>query len=314
MTRGFGQIKNMSRKYTTYEVKKLVIELGFFPIFNEYVNCHTEITLLDIKGYKYTTKLHRLNESRLPVKFGKSNKFTHENIKLWLLYKDKKFRLVSNKFVMSNDHLKWECTECGKKWKATWGHVKHSTGCPICNNIRAVEKRRFKIEDLKKKLQIISPRIEILDDNYISNNVKLLCRCDCREEWEIDWKHLLRQRCCPKCSRKEAYKNNKWHNKTIADRNKSKWKNIPAIVYTILCFNSCESFYKIGITSNSVNRRFYNNRTMPYNFKIVDEIYTNLYEAVYLEDTLHNNNKEYSYNPLIKFEGYTECFSELIKI
>lgn len=47
---------------------------------------------------------------------------------------------------------------------------------------------------------------------------------------------------------------------------------------------------------------------MPYNYEV---LYT-LKEAsglVYsLEKKLHKDNKEYKYNPFIKFSGMTECF------
>ena len=47
---------------------------------------------------------------------------------------------------------------------------------------------------------------------------------------------------------------------------------------------------------------------------ILNEIQTNLYDAIYLEIKIHSLNKQYSYIPSIKFGGYTECFSHLVNL
>ena len=47
---------------------------------------------------------------------------------------------------------------------------------------------------------------------------------------------------------------------------------------------------------------------MPYNFNVLIEINTNLYDAILLERELLSLIKHLRYNPKIKFEGWTECF------
>ena len=47
---------------------------------------------------------------------------------------------------------------------------------------------------------------------------------------------------------------------------------------------------------------------MPYNYSIICEINTNLYDAVFLEKELHFMHIKNKYIPKICFEGYTECF------
>ena len=41
------------------------------------------------------------------------------------------------------------------------------------------------------------------------------------------------------------------------------------VFYIIKCWNSQECFYKVGITSYSVKRRYNSKRDMPYNYEII---------------------------------------------
>lgn len=113
---------------------------------------------------------------------------------------------------------------------------------------------------------------------------------------------------CPKC----ALSHGGLYNIAFAEYNKDEWLKIPAIVYTIYCNGNDESFFKIGITRRTTEKRFYSNCHMPYDFIVIEELYMNLYDAVYKEDELHNKHKEYEYRPKINFGGVTECFSCLI--
>ena len=88
-------------------------------------------------------------------------------------------------------------------------------------------------------------------------------------------------------------------------------KNGNAILYAIKCYNDCESFYKIGITSNDLQKRFQNRRAMPYSF---EELYLIEGKAGYIYDLevrLHSLLKSWSYKPSVRFRGYTECFSTI---
>lgn len=99
------------------------------------------------------------------------------------------------------------------------------------------------------------------------------------------------------------------YNKTNADKNKESWSNIDAIVYCIKISDGENAFYKVGITTRTTKERFAHN--MPYEYEIISEINTNLYNAVYLESKIHNMNRENTFEPDIKFGGWTECFSKL---
>lgn len=81
-------------------------------------------------------------------------------------------------------------------------------------------------------------------------------------------------------------------------------------VYVIYCFNDSESFIKIGKTSRSVSSRFNSKLKLPYNYFIIDSFtFITSSECSIKEKKLHNKYKKFKYNPINKFQGYTECFS-----
>lgn len=118
---------------------------------------------------------------------------------------------------------------------------------------------------------------------------------------------------CPKCSRNEAYTGNTYYNITLANRYKEKWLKIPCDLYVVKIYSDTEEFYKIGITSQIIARRFRVN-DLPYKVEELIILKLNRYSAVMLESKLHNMNIEYVYRPVNKFEGYTECFSNIENI
>lgn len=142
---------------------------------------------------------------------------------------------------------------------------------------------------------------------YKNNIDKVIIICPIHGEFVQEPLNHIESGGCLKCSR-ESHEGA--YNIKTAERNKEIWLEKPAKVYTIQCWNDDENFYKIGLTTTSIERRFRGN-AMPYRYRIIDVIYTNLYDAVYLENKMHEENK-HSYEPKLHFHGYTECFSSLV--
>jgi hypothetical protein len=116
----------------------------------------------------------------------------------------------------------------------------------------------------------------------------------------------LRGKGCAKCaSEASGFTRTKFKDKCIKNNNGL------GILYVLECFNDIERFFKIGITSTSIKKRYGGNVAMPYAYKVIDEI-IGAPEYIYdLETKLHQLNKENHYVPSIPFGGYaTECFKE----
>ena len=98
---------------------------------------------------------------------------------------------------------------------------------------------------------------------------------------------------------------------------RSKWvqsgKGCVGIFYILKCWGDEEEFYKVGITHQSLRKRYNNIKKMPYTFEIIKEIMDFDKSRIWnLEKAFIKNLKGYHYTPLIPFKGsITECFSQV---
>ena len=168
--------------------------------------------------------------------------------------------------------------------------------------------RLIKIYTLKTELtKFTKTNIYIIKLN-IKNNIKVAIICKSHGQFYQTPSDHLYGCGCKKCGKENLQGG---YNTTIADRNKVSWLTQDSYVYIIKCHSKEESFYKIGITIQKMNRRF-RGKFMPYDFEIIKLIKTNRYYAVFLEKDLHISQSYHKYKPLVKFGGSAnECFSEL---
>ena len=80
-------------------------------------------------------------------------------------------------------------------------------------------------------------------------------------------------------------------------------KNEPEI------FDEKEHFYKVGITSNSVTKRYNTKKLMPYDYEILMEAEIGMIDAYENESYLLQEYSKYKYIPKRKFNGKEECLS-----
>lgn len=301
----------MKPKHILEEVRQILLDSGYKLLSNDYKNCNQKLLCISPDGYKVMVRFGDFNKSgRTPTIFHKGNPYVVENIHRWLMVNNKSFTLLSKKYEHSHALLTWKCNIDGTIWDSKWDNIYRGKGCPVCGTKSASDKRRLSIDDVKSQLEKLNPSIEILSTQYINNNTALHCQCNiegCGYEWHPTWINLRKRHQCPECSKK----NKKVFNTTLAEENKTEWLNKPAVVYIIKCFNDIESFYKIGFTTRGVQERFGCKKSMPYNYEVINEMNMSLYDAIYIENKLHNENKDHSYKPNITFPGHTECFSKV---
>ena len=115
---------------------------------------------------------------------------------------------------------------------------------------------------------------------------------------------------CWECCKKEIKGGHGGLNLVTAERKKDEWENQQAYLYYIKMNSETENFYKIGITTQDLQRRFRNMTS--YSYEILNYVTTNLYEAVKLERSVLELTKDCKYMPAVRFDGYTECFSSTI--
>jgi len=301
----------MTRKKTNDEIKEILLNYNLKWVDKKYKNNTTPIICEDKDGYLVYVTINRLKANKIPAPFHKSNPYTIDNIKLFLSNNNTNIELISTEFIGSDSPLHCKCKICEHEWYPMWESLQQGSGCYKCSYAYRGNLCRFNIDYIKNELKIINPNIEIISNKYetAKTTLRLKCKID-GYEWNADWNRIHQGYGCPRCSYDKMYGS---YNKTIANRHIEEWLKEKAIIYIINCYNNNENFYKIGITTRSTKERFCRTKEMPYNYKIVLEICTNLYDAVYLEQELHYDNKNYKYEPLIHFEGHTECFSKIHK-
>ena len=186
-------------------------------------------------------------------------------------------------------------------------HQNKKSGCPQCRNeIISLQKTIFDKLFFEKANKKHNSRFDYSKTVYTGYKNNLTIICSVHGEFETTpYQHLRNKAGCSECG-KEMNKGK--YCLTLAKRNVKKYKLIPAIIYHMHCSNEQESFFKIGVTINSVRVRV---DAIPYKCKIVKEINDNLYNAIVRESAIKERLKEFRYTPFIKFGGHTECFSSL---
>ena len=150
-----------------------------------------------------------------------------------------------------------------------------------------------------------------VEDYHYKKLVTIICPIH-GEYKQTPYNHLHTITGCTKCGEATAYSKSKGNRFSKTGYNENSSKSITN-VYVIKITGNGESFYKIGITNDTVKERFRGNK-LPTEYSIkVEHIFNDLPNNVAydFEVILHRNNKEYKYKPLIKFAGYTECFTQV---
>ena len=205
-------------------------------------------------------------------------------------------------YVSSGDRVKLTCNTCMDTfYQLADGHMR-GLGCRNCAGTRPVTQDEF-IAQAKERYgnRFDYSQVDLINK---SEPVKIVCGLHGLFE-QRPYSHLVGGG-CPKCS--QALRG---YNRSNFVDQCNKNNDGKGTLYVIQCKKDNEFFYKIGITSKSVKRRFYNSRLMPYDYEsvylVVDEP-----EYIYdLENKLHSLLTEHNYEPLLAFSGQTECFTTI---
>lgn len=143
---------------------------------------------------------------------------------------------------------------------------------------------------------------------YIRDDIKVLVTCFEHGDFPVKPNNHKNGSGCPKCwLNRIGYGASKFRDRHVNS------KSGGARLYVIKCQNDSELFYKVGITTMTIKRRF-DRFNMPYNYSVIYEI--SGFDSDYiwqLEHKLHKLLKSKRTEPLKYFKGRTECFSEITK-
>lgn len=141
--------------------------------------------------------------------------------------------------------------------------------------------------------------------NYLNGKSKITITCKIHGDFSKTASMHLFGQGCQTCSGGE----NRWTRSGYIKQAKQR----KCIFYILRCFNKEEEFYKIGITSNSIKKRYNTKASLPYNYEIISEIHGEAGDIWDFELQEKRKLKEFNYQPLVPFEGSkTECFTRYI--
>lgn len=192
-------------KYDVELAKKEFVNRGYIPLFNEYINTKTKLLAMTQEGYKFYMSLENLKSGKNANCFSNKNEFYVENIQK--LMDNKNLNLIALEKVVKLDnngkvttYIKCKCPIHDYEFLTRAGDLRAGKGCKICGHEKTINKQRLTLEKVKLLLKEKNDNIEIISNEYIDNNTKLLCRCKkCNYEWYISWGNLQSLKTCPKC-------------------------------------------------------------------------------------------------------------------
>ena len=117
----------------------------------EYQNARTKLDIVDDIGYVYQVTFDNLqyfnNNNRELAKFSKSNKYTIDNIKIWMKDNARGYKILSSKYNGNRNKLKFECDN-NHAFETTWvSFFNNGSRCPYCRSSRGEVKIRYYLED-----------------------------------------------------------------------------------------------------------------------------------------------------------------------
>lgn len=156
---------------------------------------------------------------------------------------------------------------------------------------------------INRMKEIHGDNFDFSETIYETNKKRIIVKCNiCNSISSPTPNNLLYNKECLVCVQKKSKFTKESFNLDCID-------NVGTL-YIIKCFDEFETFYKIGITSNTINVRFGkgNNKTIPYKYEIIHIIKGNPYTIWDFEKFLHKLYNPYCYIPIKSFAGKTECF------
>lgn len=109
----------------------------------------------DLNGYVYKIILQNLlnNNKMKPCYIHKSNPYTCDNIKKYLLINNFNVELLSDKYISNTTPMLWKC-KCGNSFNRSWSHImRGSISCCECAKKKTIESHLLDKNIIKNTLQ-----------------------------------------------------------------------------------------------------------------------------------------------------------------
>lgn len=175
-----------------------------------------------------------------------------------------------------------------------------------CTKCKYEARTKTLVQFIAEAREVHGDRYDYSESVYTTSNKHIKVICKIHGGFKVAASNHLRGKNCRLCGLLEQ-----GFSRTDFTKNCLRNSSGVGVLYLIRCFNDEESFYKVGITSHSVDKRFPNKRSMPYDYEIIKELHLNPVVAYDAEKCILKDLVDHKHSPKITFGGETECFSEL---
>lgn len=209
-------------------------------------------------------------------------------------------------YVNNTTHVIITCLKHGDFKQSPSSHTT-GRGCKHCRAEFISKTLSHNIDDFLRIAKSAHPEGKYSYDKavYTGSGDMITITCDVHGDFEQKANDHKMGRGCAKCGWSTGgFQRSDFQEKC------DKHHNGLGYLYVIKCFNDTEVFYKVGITSIGVKVRFAGH-LMPYNYKLVYEVFNNGVFIYDLETQLHRLLSDYQHKPNISFGGETECFTTI---
>lgn len=199
------------------------------------------------------------------------------------------------------------CPDHGEFTQTPKNHFDSKLGCQKCAKSKTIYNKLTHDEILKQCNEYHENYYDYSLVSFTSLNDKNEVAIICPEHGEYKtriYNHYTGRGKCPNCYQRSSG----FYCQGYFD-NHPEQKDIEGVLYYVRLYNDTESFYKVGITKHSANKRFFIDDKVPYNVEIIKEKNMTLYDAFELEQKILSEYADYKVTPKLRFHGYTECLN-----
>lgn len=208
-------------------------------------------------------------------------------------------------FKSTKERMEIECPEHGSFWQTPSGHIKTS-GCLKCSHEEKGKSSRKSTEEFIQEAEMIHGKKFIYTlTEYKTRTDDVIIECPEHGPFQQEARqHLIGKGGCLPCS--------------LKNRDVGLWNMTPehprandiCYLYIIKLSGNGEEFYKYGISKDYNMRHRKIQYATGYNIELLDVIVDTRISCAKMEGKLKKLHKRKNkYIPLIKFGGYTECYT-----
>jgi hypothetical protein len=210
-------------------------------------------------------------------------------------------------YINSRTKVKIICPEHGVFEQTPSSHK--GRGCNKCGINQAISKITCNTEQfIEKARKVHGDRYDYSLVDYVNCQTKVKIICPMHGVFEQTPSSHYKS-ICNKCHHR-GWGFSDWYESAQKSKRFDSFK-----IYFIKCYDEDEAFYKIGITYNKIDIRFYPS-ILPYQYEVINtkevqdindkEGARMIYD---MENRFQRMNKSNKYFPKKEFRGMTECFS-----